>query len=235
MIKIAIVDDEPEFLDRLNGLIRELIEGKGASAKIDQFSGAALLLACDVRYDLYLLDVEMPEMDGMALAGQLREEFGDKSDIVFITAHIQTVYAAFQYDIYGFIRKTHLENDLEGTLERFLKKWISKTQVFQLKTKSGAIYKTESDIIYAEKFGHDMILYCVDGEYTLRSSIEELMDQVQRTHFVKPYKGYLVNCLYIKRVEDDKIILDDDRVIPVSRRSKNEAKEIFFAYLNRDR
>ncbi|MCM1044129.1 MAG: LytTR family DNA-binding domain-containing protein [Candidatus Gastranaerophilales bacterium] len=233
MINIAIIDDDQEFLDRLEGIVQKYMEGKEVNAKADFFSSAAQLLACEMQYDLYLLDVEMPEMDGMTLAGRLREKFGGGADIVFITIHDQAVYTAFQYDIYGFIRKTYLEKDFEETMERFIKKWINKNKVFPLKTKIGVIYKAESDIIYAEKFGHEMILYCVDGKYILRSSIEELAEKVQKAHFVKPYKGYLVNCLYIKKIETDQIILDDGRKIPVSRRSKNEAQEVFFAYLNK--
>lgn len=235
MIRMAIVDDEKEFRYRLDGLIRQLMEGKEADVRTDLFPGGAELLECEMPYDLYLLDVEMPETDGMTLAGRIREKFGGGPDIVFITAHVQTVYEAFRYDIYGFIRKTHLEKDLEETMERFLKKRVIKTQVFRLKTKTGVIYKAEGDIIYAEKFKHDMILHCADGEYTLRCSMEELLGQIQGGHFVKPYKGYLVNCLYIKKLEKDRIVLDDGRSVPVSRRSKNAVREIFFAYLNRDR
>lgn len=235
MISMAIVDDEQEFRNSLNGIIHQFMQGKEAEVKTDLFSGAAQLLECDMPYDLYLLDVEMPETDGMALAGRLRERFGGGPDIVFITAHVQTVYDAFRYDICGFIRKTHLEKDLEETMERFLKKRVIKKQVFRLKTKTGVIYRTESDIVYAEKFKHDMILHCVDGEYTLRCSMAELLIQIQETHFVKPYKGYLVNCQYIKKLESDRIILDDGRTVPVSRRSKNVVREIFFAYLNGDR
>lgn len=179
MIRMAIVDDEQEFRNSLNRMIPQFLQGKEAEVKTDLFFGAAQLLECDMPYDMYLLDVEMPEMDGMALAGKLREKFGGGPDIVFITAHVQTVYEAFRYDICGFIRKTHLEKDLEETMERFLKKQIGKKQVFRLKTKTGVIYKAEGDIIYAEKFKHDMILYCADGEYTLRCSMEELLGQIQ--------------------------------------------------------
>ncbi len=231
-MNIVIVDNEQEYRDRISSFVNEFLKDIGEELNIDKLNSATELLGQHRKYDLYLLDVEMPEMDGMELAGKLREEFGMEPSIVFVTSHDSVVFRAFKYDIMGFVRKTFLAEELSETLARFVAKWHRLTRVYEFRTKDGTIFKTEEDIMYAEKEKHDMTIYCIDGEYRIRSTTAELMNLMPSGHFVESHKGYLVNCRYIRRVGDDSLILDNDGIVPLSRRNKDKVKEVYFRYLN---
>jgi DNA-binding response OmpR family regulator len=80
--KILLVDDEPDIIDSLKiGL-----EDNGFA--VDTYTDSALALSdfkTDV-YDLVLLDVKMPKINGFELYEKLREK-DSKVNVCFITAH----------------------------------------------------------------------------------------------------------------------------------------------------
>jgi DNA-binding response OmpR family regulator len=80
--KILLVDDEPDILDSLKiGL-----EDNGFA--VETYTDSVLALSnfkADV-YDIVLLDVKMPKMNGFELYEKLREK-DSKVNVCFITAH----------------------------------------------------------------------------------------------------------------------------------------------------
>jgi DNA-binding NarL/FixJ family response regulator len=67
---VLIVDDHPSF----RASARELLEAEGYEIVGEAENGAAALQAVkELKPDLVLLDVQLPDMDGFQVAGQLRE------------------------------------------------------------------------------------------------------------------------------------------------------------------
>ena len=65
--------------------------------------------------DLLLLDIDMPEMNGMEIAKCLTDLL-QKPLLVFVTSHDELVYDSLLYHPFGFIRKAYLEQELEKIL-----------------------------------------------------------------------------------------------------------------------
>ena len=81
--KILVVDDEPDILEFLSYNIKR----EGATVYTANNGVAAIDIAKKKRPDLILLDVMMPEMDGMETCIQLREKPETKNIIIaFLTA-----------------------------------------------------------------------------------------------------------------------------------------------------
>ena len=68
--RIAVIDDEPELL----GLLGEILEGEGYSVRIySQPAAIATLLHNEAPPDLFLVDIMLPRITGIDLAGLLNE------------------------------------------------------------------------------------------------------------------------------------------------------------------
>ena len=85
-INIAICDDEDVICSKLEVLLQKLAAEREYDYSIDIYNDGRKL--CDAVkdnvYDLIFLDIEMPEMNGLAFANHL-EELHIDSKIVFLT------------------------------------------------------------------------------------------------------------------------------------------------------
>ena len=96
MISVGICDDEMVLLEKLNRFVQACYAQNQTFVRVGTFlNGQQLLYEIEdgSRFDLVLLDIEMPQMDGMELAGHIRKALPDVL-IIFVTSHMEYVLDA---------------------------------------------------------------------------------------------------------------------------------------------
>jgi two-component system response regulator AlgR len=116
-LRTLVVDDEPLARLRLATLLRECSEP--AADVVGEAGDAASAIAWLDRHscDLVLLDIQMPAMDGTALAAQLRQR-PDAPAVVFVTAHAEHALQAFELDAVDYLTKPVRRERLQAALQR---------------------------------------------------------------------------------------------------------------------
>ena len=105
MLHMALVDDEQEQRSQMEALIRRYEAENGAAFTVEQFGTAEDFLARDpAGFDLVLMDIQMPGIDGMALARRLREQ-NQRIVLIFITNMAQFAIEGYEVDAMDFILK----------------------------------------------------------------------------------------------------------------------------------
>ena len=124
-MRIAICDDEKTFISDFTAMISNLY--KSLDMIVDQFlSGKALLDSFLTQpYDLVFLDIEMPGIDGISLARQLRQQNEDVS-IVFVTGHEEYAIKRYGLNALRYLLKPVSEEEVHVILEYVLKKQNNK-------------------------------------------------------------------------------------------------------------
>jgi len=118
--RILIVDDE---IDMLRLLKRSLEPDLKCHVEVVDSGKSGLLLLTQHSFDLVLVDIKMPGMDGLELLEIVKRDFPDLT-VVMMTAHgrIETAVQAMKSGAYDFITKpfdhTTLIVKLEKALER---------------------------------------------------------------------------------------------------------------------
>ena len=75
VLRIAICDDEKEFRDTAESMLKLYMEDKGMQFRVDTFAVPSELVDVTEKgtiYDIYLLDIYMPGVTGMSIATELR-------------------------------------------------------------------------------------------------------------------------------------------------------------------
>ncbi len=116
-LRTLIVDDEPLAIERLQILVGRIpaIQVVGTASDGAQ----ALRLAEALAPDLLLLDMTMPEADGLAVARQLVSRAMPPA-VIFVTAHDQFAVEAFDCDAVDYVLKPVAEDRLTRAVERAL-------------------------------------------------------------------------------------------------------------------
>ena len=91
MIKIILCDDSPAELSELETMVNARISGKSGDFSVQSYSSGAALdfdLEDTARADLYILDIDMPGTNGIALAKKIRELYPNAM-LFFYTSHTE--------------------------------------------------------------------------------------------------------------------------------------------------
>jgi two-component system response regulator AlgR len=114
-LRTLIVDDEPLAIERLQILAARIPALHVVGTASD--GAQALRLAEALAPDLLLLDMTMPEVDGLAVARQLVAH-ATRPAVIFVTAHDQFAVEAFDCDAVDYVLKPVAQDRLERAVER---------------------------------------------------------------------------------------------------------------------
>ena len=87
-MKILICDDEQKSINITRLYIEENLRIRALSADIEAYTSAPDSLEGDGIFDIAFLDIEMPRLNGIALASELKKRNG-RIIIFFITNHAE--------------------------------------------------------------------------------------------------------------------------------------------------
>lgn len=107
-MKIAIIDDDVYFLNLIKNKLLKLNYNLALECYQDPYE----FIEHINDFNYVLLDIEMPEIDGISLAKQLRNNI---ISIFFITSHEELMIKAFGKNVEGFI----LKDDLDDGINKF--------------------------------------------------------------------------------------------------------------------
>ena len=229
MIHIGICDDDRYFLDYIGYKIEKILEKKNISYKIHRLSnGIELLNAYDEKnkpFDIIFLDIDMPKIDGLEVAEVIRKK-DEETILMFLTSMDNEVYKTFKYDTFRFIRKSHIDMELDETLKSSLEKLKDEKHVF--KTTDGNLSLYISDILYFEFLDRTVHIKTFDSKYkTTIRRFKDIETVFESKGFVSIHRGCIVNENYIKSIGNLDITLDNDEKLPVSRYRIEDVKKSF--------
>ncbi len=233
MIKIAICDDEANIRAYLISLIR----AQSCPCEIVEYASADDCLADTQEIDLLFLDIELttdrPGLDGMALAGQIRERTtGTQPVIIFVTGYERYVFDAFDVGAFQYLLKPVDEEKFAKVFSRAV------AQIGTAREKPGRVLTLQSantsktvpldSIYYIESSNHKVELHLKNGEFVCYAKIGDLELELQ-DQFFRIHKGYLVNLSYVAGYSKTEVTLTNGERLLLS---KYKYQDFVKAYLH---
>lgn len=233
MIRIAIVDDEEYSLKKCEDIINNM---KLANVQIDLYTDSEFfckaVLEGKEHYNILILDIDMPKMSGFEIAQKLSENAVD-SLIMFYTYHEQYVFQSFAYQPFRYIRKEFAEKELPFALKCAMEKIeVHNSKSIVLQEKGSSVFINSENIMYIEKIGQLLEINLVNQEpVQVRMTIKNIWNMIESSSLYLIDQGTIVNFKYIERVEKNRVIMQDNKILYISRRRYTDFKQDFSKYI----
>ncbi len=216
-MKVAILDDEKIYLDLIRQEVGRVFPNIECIRQYADSEGLLYDLAEGIRYDIYFLDVELPGVDGMTAAREIRKQDTD-ANIIFITAFAK--YAAESYDVraYQYILKSQISEKLPKVLRHIAEELqVSAVEYYVAETSTRYDRIALRDILYIYKEKKYAIFATQQGDFRQRLTVSKIWEQLEHKHFVWADRGVIVNIKKVQRVMKNELVLENGIVIKISR------------------
>ena len=230
-LNIAICDDEQNQSQYIKDIVSAWAETSGHMPIFAEFPSAEAFLfdyAENQNYDILLLDIEMAKMNGIDLAKKVREG-NNRVQIVFITGYPDFMSECFEVAALHYLMKPVKKEKLFSVLDRAVIGLAQKEDSLILETDNGIMRVKFSEIMSAEAKGHETLLTLIDKQESVKIGINDLEKQLDDS-FVRSHRSYLVGLRHITRITKTDVVLDNDNLIPLSRRMYAEVNQKFIDF-----
>ena len=223
MIRVGIVEDDEGYIAQLQRFLKDFTRETGETFRTRVFhNGEQLVFNYEPEYDLLLMDIEMPRMNGIQAAKEIRKQ-DPAVTIIFVTNMAQ--YAIEGYSVQA---KAYLLKPLN--YYGFSLEMQSAIQSMQRRSHSEVLVSTEDRtvklpagrITYVETDGHDLLYHASDGQvYRTRSSMKEADAALSELSFARASVSYLVNLSFVSHMTGDTVTVDGT-ALPLSRAKRKD-------------
>lgn len=220
MFQIAICNDERLFCEYMRGQILAFCEKMQTEYSIQIYNTKAELinkLKQRDRIDLLFLDIELADGNGIELGEYIREDLQDfQMKIVYLSHEPKYAMQLFQTEPMDFLIKPIRKEPLEGVLQRFFRQQAGQQKVFLYKRGHGVGQVSYNSILYFQSMNHKVVIHTTEGQKEFYGKLKEVEDAAPE-NFIRIHKSYLVNEHFIVRFQYEKIILQNEQILTISK------------------
>ncbi len=230
-LSVLAVDDEMPALDELTFLLEN--SSMVSSVRSARSATDALHYMHEERYDVVLLDIAMPGLDGLELARVLAR-FSEPPAIIFVTAHEEHALQAFEVGGLGYLLKPVTHERLVTTLRRVVSRPADSPHASLLETipvEIGSLTRilARDDVSWVESAGDYVRLHLRSGgNHLVRVPISLLEEKWSDHGFARIHRSFLVALRDIRELrtsEGHMVVRVTDDDLPVSRRHAKELRD----------
>lgn len=222
LIRIAIVEDEPTERDRIKVYLEEIAQEDQTQFDIEQYSsGMAFVMRGMKDYDLVLMDIDMPNLNGIETAKALRK-VDQSATLIFVTNMAQYAISGYEVNAIDFILKPVNRYSFAIKIKRAISRTAKKNDnAIQIKM-DGTIFLVHMyQIMYLEVDGHYVIFHTTQGDYKEYTTLKLARKRINSSHFVQCNQSFLINMKYIESVSRESVTVGGT-IIYISRKMKTE-------------
>lgn len=242
MLSVAICEDDPVQIQALLNLMTKYQELRPDLEVVTEnfASGGELLDSLEARhfYDIFLLDILMPELNGIDLARELRLR-GEEAPLIFLTSSADYALDAFDVNATQYLLKPVKEDKLFSILNKLVSSLDKEEERFLFVSTPERIVKIPlSSIICVESIWRTIQVYLVDGRKisskTIRVPFASVIDVLfQDSRFLYAHKSFVLNMAQVNELTGSSFIMKNGIEVPIPRYRYTDAKATYLDYISK--
>ena len=219
MITCIIIDDESYAIDTLTDYISKTTELR-LLASFSNPVEAISAIGTHIRPDLVFLDINMPGLSGLEVAGMLPEH----TAIIYVTAHAEQAIKTFETNVYDFLLKPVSFAKFLKSVQKIkvmmdakpLMPEVTNDYFFINPGVKGKMIKLEyKEIIYIQGLKNYVIIYIVGGKQITYLTMTEIERALPADRFLRIHKSFIINLNRIQSLEGNTVIMSEHLNLPL--------------------
>lgn len=223
---IAVCDDMDIWRDEEIKCVERLKSEINEDFQCIAFSSGKEVLEYSEHIDILLLDVEMPEMNGIETM-KLLEDNDNVRAILFVSGYDSYVFDAFSSKTKGFLRKPLDYEMLAREIKIIINQWKRKERKIEIATVNGLMTQLVDDIVYMYAASNYVKLYTKNNEYMLYGNLKYWEEKLEKYNIVRVHKSYLVNLENVWSIKNDVEMSDRKLHIPLGRKYRDSSRRLY--------
>ena len=229
-MKIVVCDDNLNIISEIKEMLNEYSAIKNIPLEISTFDNGKAVLDSNDNYNIAILDVEMPDMNGIALGEELRKR-NKQIVLIYLTAHSQYLDSALNLNAARFFEKPIDKDRFFSGMDNALERIDNTTINFFIRDDKTQVRITAESIVYIEISHRKTKVVTEDKVYFTTHTLDYFKDKLVSSIFAQPHKSYIINFNFITAYERGEIVLDSRYKIPVSRSKQTEFHKSFVRFM----
>ena len=239
-MRIAVVDDEKTYHKEIAVFINNWKdETRHQEVTVDYFENAERLIFSleNSLYDLYLLDIRLPNMNGFKLGEKIRQQ-NKNVVIAFITCDDGYLEKGYELSVFRYIRKPLCYDKIRQCLDYAWLESENKGVSLTIQSRTSHIKLLYKNIDYIMAGIHNISVHTRDNNFykmTIKTSFDQFAKSIPYPFMIRVHRGFLVNMEYVDRFTRTEINLyTTSEAIPIGRLYHDETIRKLKQYFNSD-
>lgn len=230
MLNIIVCDDDALHCSEI---VRSVQDTLGAvNADISDFRDPAQLLQYlrEVGFQphIALLDICMPEQDGISLARSIKQ-YAPSCQIIFLSSFLSYATDVYEVEHIYFILKSQLQQRIGAALHRALAALGDSTVQIAVEKDKMTHRIALCDVLYLERNLRKTLIYTAQDVFLTQETPQMLCSA--SVSFIRCHQSYWVNLDHVQAMGDHKFTIDGGASVPISRTYSQSARQQFLQRL----
>lgn len=238
MFRIAICDDQPLELETVAAYTKEYLERNQIDAVVHAFSHPdALLFSCEKeRFQLYILDIVMPMVNGITVGREIRR-FDREAQIIYATSEPGFALDAYAANPVNYLLKPIDKDLFFDTLAFAVTRLdLANEAALTVKTKDGLRVITLFSIAFCEYTERAARYTLVGGETITTRTLQEsfamhIAPLLRNKHFLQPHNAFVVNLARVEGFSKHSFTMRGGMAVPISTKQYAAVRDTYMDYL----
>lgn len=227
MFRIGICDDEITTCAELEKMILDIGTESGIKLSVDVwYTGNAFIEDIDKinGTDLLLLDIELPDRDGIDVGQMIRKMNNYRMLIAYISSKKSYAMELFQNQPIAFLIKPIQREELKTVIENAYKRVENNKSIFEYKKGQEINIVNCENIVYFESSLKKIeVVLDSGGRDVFYGKLTDIYPQLPR-NFSFIHQSYIINRNYVKKYSYDEIEMLNNKVLPISKVHRTEIR-----------
>lgn len=234
MINVLVCDDDKDILSEVEALLKNYENAVGADFNIDLHTSGDFIFNEKKKYDIAVLDIEMPKINGIELSKML-SNINPDIIVIILTSYQKYLDDAMRVHVFRYLSKPIDENRFFENLKDAVNEIKSISKSITVKSAGNYHLIKTKDILYIENSKNGSVIITKNCDLITNKKPSELLEIIDQPQcFVYSHNSIIVNLQNVINFSKTTVTLrkNEDEIVEtfISQRKYTQFKQAFFEY-----